>query len=88
VNFAKPDVHLHDIFRALKLSSPKADDYEVFKAVVRVANHAKVTPYNADKLFWLIGSGYFYEDRQIGDDGRIGNHKAEFIAYAQSRLPL
>jgi hypothetical protein len=88
VNFAKPDVHLRDIFRGLKLCSPKADDYEVFKAVVRVANHAKVTPYNADKLFWLIGSGYFYDDRYIGDDGRIGNHKSDFIAYAQSRLGL
>lgn len=88
VNFAKPDVHLRDIFRGLKLCLPKADDYGVFKAVVRVANHAKVTPYNADKLFWLIGSGHFYDDRHIGDDGRIGNHKVEFIAYAQSKLGL
>ncbi len=28
------------------------------KAIVRVAEDAKVTPYNADKIFWLIGSLY------------------------------
>jgi hypothetical protein len=86
VNFAKPDVHLRDIFCGLGLCPSNADDYDVFKAVVRVAMHAKVTPYNADKLFWLIGSGYFYNDPQIGDDGRIGNNKKDFIEFAIARL--
>jgi len=86
VNFAKPDVHLRDIFRGLELCSSKADDYEIFKAIIRVAKNSKVTPYNTDKLFWLIGSGYFYEDQNIGNNGRIGNHKMEFIAFANGRL--
>jgi len=86
VNFAKPDVHIRDIFKALNLCSAKADDYNVFKAVVRVAKYVDVTPYNADKLFWLIGSGNFYEDKHIGDEGKIGNNKARFIEYAQSKL--
>lgn len=82
VKFAKPDVHLHDIFKGLQLCSPKADDYAVFKAVVRVAKHANVSPYAADKLFWLIGSGDFYADPDL----KIGSQKQAFIKYAQSRL--
>lgn len=87
-NYAKPDVHIRDIFGELELCPPRSDDYEVFKAVVRVAKHAEVTPYSVDKLFWLIGSGYFYRDQHIGKNGRIGNHKATFIAYAQKHLKV
>jgi hypothetical protein len=88
VNFPKPDVHLRDIFTALGLCKDDVDDYQLFKAIVRVAEAAKVTPYNADKVFWLIGSGYFYmeEDRALGETGRIGNHKLEFIEFAQQEL--
>lgn len=86
VNFPKPDVHLRDIFTALELCKERDDDYQLFKAIVRVASHANVTPYNADKVFWLIGSGYFYDDFNIGTKGRIGNHKKEFIDFARSRI--
>jgi hypothetical protein len=86
VNFPKPDVHLRDIFTALNLCSDKSDDYQLFKAVIRVANHAGVSPYNADKVFWLIGSGYFYADPNIGNKGRVGSCKQEFIEYAKPLL--
>jgi len=86
INYAKPDVHLKKIFKALGLCSPKANDYQVFKSIIRLAKNANVTPYNADKLFWLIGSGYFYHDKQIGKDGRIGSQKKKFISYARKRL--
>lgn len=49
-----------------------SSDYEVFKAVARVASNADVTPYNVDKLFWLIGSWKFYDDPHIGTNGRVG----------------
>jgi len=39
-----------------------------------------------DKLFWLIGSGYFYNDKHIGKDGRIGSHKKDFITQARKAL--
>jgi hypothetical protein len=81
-NFSKPDVHVKDILGALGLIPQGASDYEVFKAVARVARNAGVTPYNADKLFWLVGSGYFYDDPQIGNRGRIGAHKKDFIDVA------
>jgi hypothetical protein len=85
-NFSKPDVHVKDIFGALGLCPQRAGDYEVFKAVARVARNAGVTPYNADKLFWLVGSGYFYDDPQIGNKGRIGAHKKDFIDAARAAL--
>jgi hypothetical protein len=85
-NFSKPDVHVKDIFWALELSPWGTSDYEVFKAVARVARNVGVTPYNVDKLFWLIGSGNFYEDQDVGDGGRIGGRKKDFIEFAQTEL--
>lgn len=86
VNFPKPDVHLRDIFTAIKLCPEKRDDYQLFKSIVRLASHANVSPYNADKVFWLIGSGYFYDDLHIGTNGRMGSRKQEFIVYANAKL--
>ena len=86
VNFPKPDVHLHDIFTALRLCHDKADDYQLFKAVIRVAGHAGVSAYNVDKVFWLIGSGYFYSDLHIGSQGRVESQKNDFIEYAKPLL--
>jgi hypothetical protein len=43
-NFSKPDVHVKDIFWALGLSPWGTSDYEVFKAVARVARNVGVTP--------------------------------------------
>lgn len=82
-NFSKPDAHVKDIFWALGLSPKGTSDYEVFKAVARVARHAGVTPYNVDKLFWLIGSGHFYEHPEVGLNGKIGRRKKQFIETAQ-----
>jgi hypothetical protein len=86
VNFPKPDVHLRDIFTALSLCPDKPADYQLFKAVIRVAGYAGVSAYNADKVFWLIGSGYFYNDLHIGSHGRVGSRKWEFVEYAKPLL--
>ncbi len=59
VNFPKPDVHLRDIFSSLNLCQAKADDYQLFKAIIRLAGHANVSAYNADKIFWLIAAVIF-----------------------------
>ena len=73
-NFSKPDVHIKEIFPALGLCPYGASNYEVFKAVDRVARNAGVTPYNVDKVFWLIGRKSF------------GSRKKAFIALAQPSL--
>ncbi len=85
-NFAKPDVHLRDIFTALELCPAEADDYGVFKSIINFSTNAGVSPYKVDKLFWLIGSGYFYKDLHVGKEGRTGSHKVEFIAFAKNKL--
>ncbi|MBN1483825.1 MAG: hypothetical protein JXA37_03820 [Chloroflexia bacterium] len=79
-NFGKPDVHLKTIFVGLGLSATD-DDYDVFKAMLRVARHAGVTPYAVDKAFWLIGSGNF---DQAGL--QVGGNREAFMAYALERL--
>jgi hypothetical protein len=81
-------VHVKGISGGLGLCAEGAGDYEVFRAVGRLARNAGVTPYNADKLFWLVGSGYFYDDPHIGNKGRIGRHKEEFIEVARESLGL
>lgn len=85
-NFPKPDVHLRDIFTALSLVKDGKSDFRLFKAIVRVAANADASPFSVDKAFWLIGSGYFYDDPQIGKNGRIGSRKRDFIEYARPLL--
>ena len=85
-NFSKPDAHVKEIFWALGLSPRGSSDYEVFKAVARVARHAGVTPYDVDKLFWLIGSGDFNDNPEVGLNGKIGRRKKPFIETAKTVL--
>jgi len=61
-------------------------DYAVFRAIVRVAESVGVTPYNVDKVFWLIGSGYFYNDKHLGREGRVGSRKKAFVKAAKQVL--
>jgi len=68
------------------LSDDRSNDYQIFKAVIRVAKNVQLSPYNVDKLFWLIGSGNFYNDKQIGNKGKIGSHKKDFLTYAIDKL--
>lgn len=85
--FGKPDVHIKDIFKGIGLVDQKADNYEVYKAIVRVAKNNSVTPYNVDKLFWLAGSGNFYDNKKyVGNEGKIKTDKKEFIESVKRRL--
>lgn len=77
--FVKPDVHIKAIFKGLGICDPESDDYEVFKGVVRFSKIIGETPYAVDKLFWLIGSGYFYLD-----EIRVKTNRKEFIKKART----
>jgi hypothetical protein len=83
VNYPKPDAHLRKIFTSLGLCQERVDNYNLFKAIVRVANNANITPYAVDKIFWLIGSGKFYADPSIGF---IGSHQEDFINFARQKI--
>lgn len=54
LEYPKPDVHLTDIFTALNLCD-NDDDYSIYKAIIRLARNNDVTPFTADRVFWMIG---------------------------------
>lgn len=60
--YAKPDVHLMDVFSQIGLC--RNDDYDVFKTVIELAELVKKTPYEVDKKIWLVCSGKFYLDNK------------------------
>ena len=60
IEYPKPDVHLKDIFAAFNLCAK--NKYDVYKAIIRMAEACNVTPYRVDKVFWLICSGNYYLD--------------------------
>ena len=84
--FAKPDRQIRYIFARLGLCDRPESDFELAKAVERVARNAGATAYNADKVFWLIGSGYFYKHKHLGHKGRVGSIKGPFVARAKREL--
>ena len=57
--FVKPDTHLIDIAKAAGITQAESP-YQVFKDVVRYCDRNGLTPYEFDKLLWLVGSGWFY----------------------------
>ncbi|MDD3985642.1 MAG: hypothetical protein PHY59_07140 [Methanobacterium sp.] len=57
--FIKPDVHIIDIFKGLKLTTGN-NDFQIFRDVIKFSKSINKLPYEIDKLFWLIGSGKFY----------------------------
>jgi hypothetical protein len=89
LNFAKPDVHIKGILRGLELTSERSNDYQTYRALLRVAEDARLTPYHVDKLLWLVGSGFFYDHPDVvGRKGRIRTDKHAFIASTRRVLRL
>lgn len=80
VNYGKPDIHIKVIFKKTGLA-PNKDNYQVLKAISRIAANAGVSSYEVDKVFWLIGSGKFYNHSHIGKGGRVGRMKKQFLKY-------
>jgi len=99
--FGKPDTHIKYIFRELGLLgdvsiyTKSSLDYHYHQAILRLAKSVKpchgenITPYAVDKLFWLIGSRYFYKHPKIGKDGRINAwRKEDFIRFVKNKLKI
>ncbi len=63
--FVKPDTHIRDIFIGIGKSAVDASDFEVFRDVIEFSESINKSPYEVDKLFWLVGSGNFYYDDMI-----------------------
>ena len=86
IEYGKPDVHIIEIFSALGLSGEKDRPYMVQKALLSMAEAVNVSPYNVDKLFWLIGSGKLYNHKKLGKDGVIGSFKQEYIDHINAKV--
>lgn len=77
--FSKPDTHTKDILfqtgflNDIRQNSLEADYFTILK-IEEIAKLNKVTPYEIDKILWLIGSGKFYLSGK-----KIENRKLEFI---------
>lgn len=62
-NYAKPDVHIKDIFLAFDLCAN--DETSVFKSVLEMSSIVNDSAFNIDRLFWLICSGKFFFDNIV-----------------------
>src|SRR3989339_776186 len=79
-DYPKPDVHLITIFSELGLS--ESDNYyDVYKALVEMAEIVKTDALMVDRVFWLIGSGNFFMD-----EINIGRNRNKFINFAKAEL--
>jgi thermostable 8-oxoguanine DNA glycosylase len=58
--YGKPDVHLLDIFADGRIIAEK-NEFECFKAMVKMAREVGEPASVVDKVFWIIGSGKFNE---------------------------
>ncbi|HCU22674.1 MAG TPA: hypothetical protein DF698_07310 [Candidatus Atribacteria bacterium] len=79
IDYPKPDVHLMDIFSSLDICN--RDEYEVFKAIIRMAKACNKSAYYIDKTIWLICSGNFYIDKI-----KISGRKKEFIESCKKNI--
>ncbi len=86
LNFGKPDVHLKEVFKELKLIDPNEksiikQDYQTLKLIDKIAIENNTTAFKVDKIFWLIGSGNFYVSNI-----NIGRNRNEFIREAKKQF--
>ena len=82
-DYPKPDVHLIKIFNSLGLTSSNKP-YEVYKSIIEMSEVVGKDAYTVDKIFWLIGSGYFY---LVGKKGiKIGSNRDKFIKIVKAGL--
>jgi hypothetical protein len=81
-DYVKPDVHIIDIFQELGLTKSKKPE-DVFTAVLNFAESIDEIPYRVDKMFWLIGSGYFY---LLPNKPRIPTDRTEFCRHTRNVL--
>ena len=87
-NYGKPDTQLKNIFSSLGLIETKNKqkiqvELDVLKLIDEIAHINKVTPYQVDKIFWLIGSGMF---SRTGI--KVGSKRKQFIKMAKKYFKM
>lgn len=76
--YSKPDTHTKDILMGVgyvfnKTKNSLETDYLSYIEMQKIAEANNITPYEIDKILWLIGSGSFY----LSDDKNIGSKKKQ-----------
>ena len=85
--YPKPDVHLRKIFEGLGFCPKGSNDLRLCRAIVSLAKDVGVTPYEADKVFWLVGSGRFYlDEKTVGKKGKVKINRAGFIRATRRKM--
>jgi hypothetical protein len=80
-HFGKPDTWIVYLFQKLGLSEKDSPAEQVLLDLFRVARHARVTAFEVDKTFWLIGSGRFHYH-----NAHVKGQAEEFIRYVRAHL--
>lgn len=78
-SYPKPDVHLMDVFVSLGLS--ERNPLDNYKKIIEMSEVVNRTPYEVDKVFWLICSGKYYEHNMLGKP-----LKKELISYLSENM--
>ena len=58
IEYAKPDTHIISILHTFSLCDNKPKS--AFRIILEMARAVGDTPFNVDRIFWMIGSGDFY----------------------------
>ncbi len=77
--YIKIDSNVTGLLVSTGLVIPKSDTYHVLKAISRIAENTGVTAYEVDKVFWLIGTGYFFNHLDMGKQSRGKKLKIKFL---------
>jgi hypothetical protein len=84
--YGKPDIHIKRILLALGFVEGGVSDYGAQKAIAHIAADSGMSSYSVDKLFWLIGSGKFYDHPELGKKGKIGQNYKQFLNETAPRM--
>ncbi len=89
VQYVKPDVHTMEIAFGLGLIADPSDARATIHALQAISLAVGETPFSLDRMFWLIGSGNFFNNtaediraRQIwSSKSHAKKRRQQFIAY-------
>ncbi|MBI9101359.1 MAG: hypothetical protein JEY99_03010 [Spirochaetales bacterium] len=78
-NYCTVDTTVKSMLTSSGLLHPGLDGYQTLKCISRIAQHNDTTPYQVDKVFWLIGTGYFYNHLDLGKQNSGARLKKLFL---------
>jgi hypothetical protein len=93
--FVKPDIHTIDLYHKIaQVEKIDAGYFFTISFLRQLADEVDQTPYSLDRMFWLIGSGNFYREREQDREARkrwnvkndAEKRREDFVAWLKDRL--